>query len=71
MSSENSKYLKISEACDLLRIDKSTLRRYARQGKLSRVSLSPRKVLYIRAEIDELISANTHRMETLSERKVS
>lgn len=54
-----SRHLTTEETCDLLRVDPSTLRRYAREGKFSRVRINPRKILYIRDEIEAYIDAHT------------
>ncbi|BAC17637.1 DNA binding domain, excisionase family [Corynebacterium efficiens YS-314] len=61
-----SRHLTTEEACDLLRVDASTLRRYAREGKFSRIRLSPRKVLYIRDEIEAYIDARTIHAQPLA-----
>lgn len=38
------------------------LPRYAREGRLSRIRLSKKKILYIRAEVEDLVERNTYRI---------
>lgn len=55
-------YMTVAEACDHLRVSDSTLRRYARQGRLSRVRLSRKKLLYIRSEVESLAEEATYKI---------
>lgn len=55
-------YMSVQEACDYLHVSPDTLRRYARQGRLSRVRLSPRKLLYIRDEVHGLAETGTYKI---------
>ena len=57
-----SRYMSTREAAEYLRISTRTLQRYAREGRLSRIRLSSQKILYIRAEVEELVERNTYRI---------
>ena len=57
-----SRYMSTREAAEYLRISTRTLQRYAREGRLSRIRLSEQKILYIRAEVEELVERNTYRI---------
>lgn len=57
-----SRYMSTREAAEYLRISTRTLQRYAREGRLSRIRLSKQKILYIRAEVEELVERNTYRV---------
>ncbi|MBC3186308.1 helix-turn-helix domain-containing protein [Corynebacterium sp. zg-331] len=55
-------YMTVAQACEHLHVSPDTLRRYARQGRISRVRISPRKLLYIRDEIDGLAKEGTYKI---------
>ena len=55
-----SRYMSTREAAEYLRISTRTLQRYAREGRLSRIRFSKQKILYIRAEVEELVERNTY-----------
>lgn len=57
-----SRYMSTREAAEYLRISTRTLQRYAREVRLSRIRLSRQKILYIRAEVEELVERNTYRI---------
>ena len=57
-----SRYMSTREAAEYLRISTRTLQRYAREGRLSRIRRSRQKILYIRAEVEELVERNTYRI---------
>lgn len=57
-----SRYMSTREAAEYLRISTRTLQRYAREGRLSRIRLSKQKILYIRAEVEDLVERNTYRI---------
>ncbi|WP_312715517.1 helix-turn-helix transcriptional regulator [Corynebacterium flavescens] len=55
-------YLSTAEACELLRCDASTLRRYARDNNWDRVRITQRHVLYRKDQIQQHIDKNTWRV---------
>lgn len=57
-----SRYMSTREAAEYLRISTRTLQHYARGGRLSRIRLSRQKILYIRAEVEDLVERNTYRI---------
>lgn len=57
-----SPYMDVAEASEYLRCSAATLRRYVREGKLQKVRLSARKVLYIRDEVVGLAERNTYKV---------
>lgn len=62
MSKSSSPHVTGAEAAEFLCCSLDTVRRYAREGKLTRIRLSPRKVLYVRKELEELVAKNSYRI---------
>ncbi|MDK4327896.1 helix-turn-helix domain-containing protein [Corynebacterium pseudodiphtheriticum] len=56
----NSPYMSVAEATEYLRVSADTLRRWAREGRLKRVRLTRRKLLYLRCEIEALATDNIY-----------
>lgn len=56
----NSPYMSVAEATEYLRVSADTLRRWAREGRLKRVRLTHRKLLYLRSEIEALATDNIY-----------
>ncbi|MDK8760688.1 helix-turn-helix domain-containing protein [Corynebacterium pseudodiphtheriticum] len=56
----NSPYMSVAEATEYLRVSADTLRRWAREGRLKRVRLTRRKLLYLRSEIEAMATDNIY-----------
>lgn len=52
---EDGEYLSRDETARLLHIDKSTLHRWTKDGKLSCVKVGPRRVLYQKEEVKAML----------------
>lgn len=52
---QNQKYLSREEAAELLRADRTTIDRYARNGKFKKYGIG-RKVLFLRDEVEKALT---------------
>lgn len=57
-SSNESEFLSYTEACELFKISRITLRRWIKKGKLKPISLSPKKNYFKRSEIMNFIESS-------------
>lgn len=51
---KNQKYLTKDEVAQLLRVDKTTIDRYAKDGKFTKYGIG-RKVLFLREEVEQAL----------------
>lgn len=64
MTKSSSPHMTSAEVADYLCCSKDTVRRWAREGKLTRIRISQRKVLYRRDEVEALVENNSYRLST-------
>jgi len=60
---QDNPYLNTAEACELLRCNDDTLRKYWKEGHIVRAKLSNKHVVYDRASILAFIEKNTEKFD--------